>query len=109
MNQPSTSDTSTTPGNAQDFAVFLVGIDKGRFVRECGEAIQQVVAAIEETGKGGVFQLRFDLKPAGKSGAITVTPAVVVKAPKLARAESIFFPDQDHNLVRDNPSQTTLY
>lgn len=109
MTQPDDDTTTAEQDTAQDFAVFLVGIDKGRLIRDCGTQMQEVVAAIEQTGKAGVINLRLDLKPAGKSGAITVTGAVTTKKPKVDRPESLFFPDQHHNLVRDDPSQSTLY
>ena len=107
MSQPSTTDTAE--GTTQDFLVFLASISKGRTAKELGEKLQELVAAVEDTGKGGTLTARFTVKPAGKSGALTVTDEVMVKPPKLARPESIFFPDADHKLVRNNPSQNELF
>ena len=106
--KPSTPDT-TEKSTAQDFLAFLAGIDKGRTVLESGEKLQELVAAIEDTGKGGTFTLKLTAKPAGKSGALTVVPELVVKAPKLAARESIFYPDAEHNLVRNDPNQSSLF
>lgn len=107
VTQPSTSDTveSTT----QDFLAFLASISKGRTAKELGAKLQELVAAVEDTGKGGTLTARFTVKPAGKSGALTVTDEVIVKPPKLARPESIFFPDDNHNLLRSNPNQPELF
>jgi hypothetical protein len=108
MSNQSTADTATT-GTAQDFLAFLATINKGRTVIELGTQLQNLVAAIEETGKGGTLTFRVTIKPAGKSDALTVTDEVIVKPPKLARPESIFFSDADHNLVRSNPNQNELF
>ena len=104
-----TSTQDTSEDTAQDFLAFLAAINKGRTVRELGEQLGQLVAAIEQAGKGGTLTLRIDVKPAGKSDALTVTDQVQVKLPKLARAESIFFPDENHHLVRSNPNQPAMF
>lgn len=103
------SSTEQEPGTAQDFLAFLAGINKGRTARELGTQLQELVAAIQDTGKGGTLTLKISVKPAGKSDALTVTDDITVKAPRLARAESIFFSDADHNLVRTNPNQSELF
>lgn len=105
----STPDTDKKT-DAQDFLVFLSGINKGRTVTEASEKLQELVAAIENTGKGGKLTINLTIKPAGaNSDAVTVTDEVLLKAPKLNRPASIFFPDADHNLVRTNPNQSELF
>lgn len=102
-------DTDKKPA-AQDFLVFLAGVNKGRAVKDLGEQLQTLVEAIQNTGKGGTLTLKIAVKPAGRNGdALIVTDEVVLKAPKLNRPESIFFPDADHNLVRSNPNQPTMF
>lgn len=104
-----TPDTENTT-QPQDFLVFLAGVNKGRTVKELGEQLQALVEAIENTGKGGTLTLKIGVKPAGKNGdALIVTDEVLLKTPKLNRPESIFFPDPDHNLVRSNPNQPTMF
>lgn len=105
----STPDTDDKT-NAQDFLVFLSGVNKGRTANELGEKLQELVAAIENTGKAGTLTLKIAVKPAGKNGAaLIVTDEVTVKAPKLSRPESIFFPDPEHNLVRNDPNQPSMF
>lgn len=98
------TDTST-----QDFLAFLAGINKGRTVADLGAKLQELVAAIENTGKGGTLTLKITVKPANKSDALTVADEVTVKAPALAKPDSIFFPDANHNLVRNDPKQSELF
>jgi hypothetical protein len=105
----STPDTDAQQAT-QDFLVFLAGVNKGRTVKELGEQLQALVEAIENTGKGGTLTLKIAVKPAGKNGdALIVTDEVLLKAPRLNRPESIFFPDAEHNLVRNNPNQPTMF
>jgi hypothetical protein len=105
----STPDTEETT-SAQDFLVFLSGVNKGRTAKELGEKLQELVAAIQNTGKPGTLNLKITVKKAGKNGdALIVTDEVLVKAPKLSRPESIFFPDSEHNLVRNDPNQPSMF
>lgn len=106
----STPDTETKPATP-DFLAFLAGVNKGRTANELGEKLQELVAAIENTGKGGTLVLKIAIKPAGKtnSDAVIVTDEVLLKAPKATPRESFFFPDSDHNLLRNNPNQADLF
>lgn len=105
----STPDTDTK-ATAPDFLAFLAGVNKGRTVNELGERLQELVAAVEDTGKAGALTLKVTVKPASKnSEALVVTDEVGLKAPKLSRPESVFFPTADHNLVRNNPNQDGLF
>lgn len=109
---PSSSSDTTSANTTQDFLAFLALIGKGRTVRELGEKLQELVAAVEETGKAGTLSIKIGVKPAGKSiqdGAVMVTDEIALKAPKLARPESIFFADAEHTLSRSNPNQNELF
>jgi hypothetical protein len=102
-------DTDKKP-DAQDFLVFLAGINKGRSVAEASEKLQELVAAVTDTGKPGTLNIKIAVKPAGRnSDALVVTDEVTTKAPKLNRPESIFFADSDHNLVRTDPNQPSMF
>lgn len=106
----STPETDTKPA-IPDFLAFLAGVNKGRTANELGEKLQELVEAIENTGKGGTLVLKIAIKPAGKtnSDAVIVTDEVLLKAPKAAPRESFFFPDANHNLLRTDPNQNSLF
>lgn len=110
MTQPSTQDTST----AQDFLLFLANLNKGRTVTELTERLQELVGEVGTTGKPGVLTFKVAVKPIitnKKSGvvtAVTVTDEVTVKLPQNDRPNSIFFRDDNNNLVRTDPRQTSL-
>lgn len=106
----STPDT-TNEATAQDFLAFLASVNKGRTANDLGERLQELVEAVENTGKGGTLALKLTIKPAGKtnSDAVIVTDEVLLKAPKAAPRESFFFPDGNHNLLRTDPNQNSLF
>jgi hypothetical protein len=104
------TDAQTT---APDFIAFVAALDKGRTATELGQKLQELTAAVENTGRGGTLTLKVTVKPAGtrttKSGAMLVADEITLKAPKMPRDESIFFSDADHNLVRNDPNQTEMF
>jgi hypothetical protein len=92
------------------FSEFLHLQRAGALQVELGEALNEVVEAVNETGKAGKVTLTVSVKPIGKSthGQLLVTDTVKVSKPEGERGESIFFADDDHNLVRDNPNQPEI-
>lgn len=112
MTEQSTQDTERQP-NTADFVAFLAALDKGRVSSELSGELQKLVAAVENTGRGGTLTLKVAVKPAGgrsnEDGAVFVGAEISLKAPKLTRDASIFFADADHNLVRHNPNQNELF
>lgn len=96
--------------HVRPFTEFLHLQRGGSLHVELGEALNDVVEAVTETGKGGKVTLTITVKPIGKSshGQLMVTDAVKVTLPEGERGESIFFADDDHNLVRDNPNQPEI-
>lgn len=110
MSERSTQDKKTDEDrDLPDFAVFLVALAKGRTHGELSRALRDVTAAVSETGKPGSLTLRIDIKPQSNTDAVTVTDKVGVKLPAYDRPASIFFVDDDHNLVRNNPNQQSIF
>lgn len=112
MPTSSTPDTQTDIEAAPDFAAFLVGVNKGRLVREAGEQLQTLVAAIRETGRGGSITVKLDIKPnsrtPGQMGTVQVVAAVAAKTPNLPKPESTFFIAEDNSLSR-TPTDPSLF
>lgn len=79
----------------------------GEMLDELDCDLNQLVTAVESTGKSGTLTITMTLKPSS-SGAIEVTDAVKVKLPKLAKGSSLFFATPEGNLVRNNPRQDEL-
>ena len=68
--------------------------------------LQEVVEAVEETGKVGGLTLSLKVKPNGE-GAVTLISDVKAKVPEPAVGDAIFFVSNG-NLVRNNPHQADL-
>lgn len=92
------------------FADFLIDQRGGLLHAELTDALNEVVAAVNEHGKKGEVILKITVKPATKNthGAVAVADDVVVKKPIGDRAEALFFVDRHSNLTRENPLQPRL-
>lgn len=92
------------------FADWLQEQRKGLLAVELGEALNQLVEAVNMHDKAGKLTLTIGIKPGGKgNGAIViVTDDVTLKAPEAERESAMFFVDENGNLSRANPSQPSL-
>lgn len=109
MTDESTPDTKEQAAPPQEFLAFLAATNKGRSATELTDALQKIVEAVTETGKPGKLVYSVSITPSKADGAVNVTDSIAVKAPALDRPTSIFFVDESHNLVRNNPSQPQLF
>lgn len=107
-------DTPTAPASKEPqirpFGEFLTQQANGRTHAELSESLHELIAAVKETGKGGTITYQVEIKPLSKGDdlTLTVTDKVVIKLPKGERAHSVFFVDDDGNLIRNDPRQATL-
>ena len=92
------------------FADWLMEQRQGLLHAELTDALNELVAAVNEHSKGGELVLRVKVKPATKSshGAVAVADDVMLKKPVGDRAEALFFVDKHSNLTRENPLQPRL-
>lgn len=94
--------------NSRPFHDFLREHRGGVTHDELSDALQTLVAAVGEEGKGGTLTLTISIKPAGNSDALEVTDRIVIKPPKQTRSASLFFVSPEGNLIREDPKQTTM-
>lgn len=82
----------------------------GQIVTDTSAALKQLTAAVQQTGKGGEVVLRMKLKPAsaGNSATLVFEPKIKVTIPETLPAGSIFYADNDFNLVREDPKQIKM-
>lgn len=91
------------------FGDWLAEQRKGVLHAELSDALNELVAAVGQTGRGGDLILKVRVKPAAKmSGAVVVTDDVVVKKPAGDRGDALYFIDKHNNLSRENPDQPRL-
>ncbi len=98
------------PAIDRAFLNVLTSHKGGSVISEASAALKQVTAAIQQTGKAGKVTLTMTLKPAGKASHGTMVFATDVKAvaPLAEQPASIFYANEDFNLVREDPNQTKL-
>jgi len=103
MSEEQTEQRRTVP-----FADTLQRLQDGRTARELGEALQQLVAAVEETGRAGTLTLQIKVSKSKASRMVEVLDTWRVKTPELDRPTSLFYIDEEHNLHRKDPIQDEL-
>lgn len=90
------------------FADVLVTLNRGRTHAELSEQLQRLVEAVEDTGRAGSITLQVKVSKSKAAGMLELLDTVKVTLPKHDRAVSLFFADDDHNLVREDPRQPPL-
>ena len=75
---------------------------------ELSDALQALVAAVTEEGRGGKLTFTLTMKPIGKNDGLEVAVEHKLTPPKASPGTSIFFPTPENNLVRQDPRQQAL-
>lgn len=94
------------PVRTRPFADFLRETNRGTTHDELSEYLQQLTAAVSDTGKKGSLSLRIDVEPIkGDNAAFSISDKITLKLPEHDRGSSMFFRDADNNLTRRDPRQ----
>lgn len=97
------------PGRVRPFADILRDLKRGEVIDEAAILLQDLVRAVQANGKKGTFTLKVEVSPMkGDTNALVVAAQASINPPKAQPAEAVFFADDDHNLVRDDPRQIAL-
>lgn len=102
MTDPDPDAVATRP-----FADVLREMNKGRTHNETSLALQDLVAAVLDTGKPGVLTLTLKVSSAKSHDMVVIEDDVKVKKPQ-ARAASLFYVDDQSNVRREDPQQDPL-
>lgn len=96
--------------HVRHFAEWLNDQHQGATHHELSEALNELVEAVQETGKVGSLTLTVKVKPAARGSVrrVLVSDDIKLRKPEGERAESIYFVDDDHNLSRRDPDQPEL-
>lgn len=89
------------------FMDFLREHRNGLTHDELTDNLNDLVASVAETGKGGKITITFNVKPNGE-GAVMVLDEVKTTKPKPTKGGSLFFITPENNLVRQDPRQAEL-
>ncbi|MDJ0403967.1 hypothetical protein QNA23_10780 [Rhodococcus erythropolis] len=93
----------------REFADIIKELDRGRVHNELGDRLHELIAAAQDTGKGGSITLTIGVVPDSKTQMLRFATKVVGKMPAAARAESLFFVDKNGNPTRQDPHQIALF
>ena len=95
--------------SARPFLDTLRELGQGVTHDELSDKLQELVAAVVDTSKGGKLSITIAIKPTdGKSGAVVVSAEVKSTLPKHPAPSSVFFVSPENNLVRQDPRQIAM-
>lgn len=108
------SDTTAPPedgegGATRPFADVLRRLNRGITHTELSTAMQDLIAAVQDTGKAGSITIQLKVNPVkGNDSMVTIVDGFKVAAPSRDRATSVFYIDDEHNLRDQDPRQMTI-
>lgn len=107
---PDTTQPDQSEAEIRPFSAFLQEQDRGRTHDVLSQRLHELIAAVQETGKGGSLTLKIDVKPIPGTNAktLTVTDAIAAKIPAAERPKTIFFVTEGGNLSRNDPTQPVI-
>lgn len=98
-----------TDHTIRPFADWLREQSGGDTHEELGESLHDLIARVRDTGKGGTLTLTISVKPLKDDlNVLIVTDEIKLKLPEHDRKGSMFYADDDNNLVRSDPRQMTF-
>lgn len=109
MTDQKSAEDTTTADEAPDFAKTLLDMSRGKTHRDLSEQLREVIKACTVTGKAGKIQLTLNFKPQKGTGAMFVSADIKAAKPKFDAEPSIFYATEDGALLRNDPTQQSLY
>ena len=102
--------TDTPPPPIRPFADWLRDQAGGTSHEELSEGLRDLVVKVTDTGKKGTLTYVVTVEPMPKvnGNALRVSDEIKLKLPEFDREVSLFFADDDRNLVRTDPRQLTF-
>jgi hypothetical protein len=83
-------------------------IGNGVFLDTASDQLNQLVTAVDATGKAGRIDLTVTVKKATKGGAMHISGKVKLTKPAEDAMEALLFVTPEGNLIADNPRQNAL-
>ncbi|SDY00428.1 hypothetical protein SAMN04488238_1752 [Roseicitreum antarcticum] len=93
-------------GNSH-FLMAIGRIDGGLAIETADQALKDVIAAVQRSGKKGSVTVSLDVSPNGEMG-FAASAKVTAKAPQVNFGQSFFFMGRDGALTREAPSMQQL-
>lgn len=83
-------------------------IGGGVFIDLASDKMNELVSAVDASGKGGKLTLEVSVKKATRGGAMHITGKVTLKKPAEEPMEAMLFATPEGNLMADDPRQQKL-
>lgn len=81
----------------------------GQVIDDLALNIQELVQAVQSTGKAGSMKLTIVVTPMkGSTEAFVIKDTIALKKPMIESAGTVLFPTPDGNLTRTHPKQDSL-
>lgn len=108
MTTPIIETEEAQPAINPAFISLLQQHRNGSILNDVADAVREVIEAVQLAGKAGKLTITFTMAPSGATGAIIISDDIKVTLPKLPKQESLFFADDNGQLVRNDPRQREL-
>lgn len=88
----------------------LFQLRSGKALDELSQQLADLVGAVRKTGKHGTITLQLKVAPAtaGEVRQIFVTDSIKFNPPQQPRPSTLFYPNEDNQLLRKDPNQREL-
>ena len=99
-----------TPNDPKPFSSWLIEQAGGKTESELTDGLRDLVNRVTDTGKKGTLQLTVTVGPMKEDPSmLVVSDEIKLKLPEHDRKASIFWTDDDGNLLRNDPNQRSLF
>ena len=83
-------------------------IGNGSLITSMENKMQELVKAVEESGKSGKLTITIDIKKANRGNALNIKGTAKLAAPMTEHHEALMFATEDGDLLTENPKQQKL-
>lgn len=100
----------TTDDERKPFSSWLIEQSSGRTEAELTDGLRDLVHRVQDTGKKGSLTLVVTVEPMKDNVTmLMVSDEIKLKLPEHDRKASLFWSDDDGNLLRNDPNQRSLF
>lgn len=88
----------------REYAAVLCDMPQAHAVAT--DALNKLIAGVRDTGKAGTLAVKFKVSVSKlNESMIEIQPDVAISIPKQALRGAGFYPDENNNITKDDPSQ----
>lgn len=92
-----------------EFIDVLMRQGNGATNQELSDELREIVQRVRATGKTGTLTLQLKVELVKSTNSIVILDKISAKKPEYDRPSSLFFADDDGNLLREDPNQLSMF